>query len=167
MSIMSSRLIRHEICKDELKNLGARYIDIEGIMFLVKFKYEAYKITYAYHITENNTYYLERLQPYFLGIGEYNSEEEIVEVIKVDLEQFLIAMHSSNFSQFIEIDNHLSQLVRLFEDLYLYYNISKDDLRKLDDSVDGILEHIKDIMKRSARVYTKKEPDILNDSIKF
>ena len=136
-------------------------------MFLVKFKYEAYKITYAYHITENNTYYLERLQPYFLGIGEYNSEEEIVEVIKVDLEQFLIEMHSSNFSQFIEIDNHLSQLVRLFEDLYLYYNISKDDLGKLDDSVDGILEHIKDIMKRSARVYTKKEPDILNDSIKF
>jgi len=58
-------------------------------------------------------------------------------------------------------------LVRLFEDLYLYYNISKEDLSKLDDDVDNILETIKDIMKRSARVYTKKDPDILNEHIKF
>ncbi|MCA0384759.1 MAG: hypothetical protein LCH34_04050 [Firmicutes bacterium] len=167
MSIMSSRLIRHELCKEELKNYGAHITDIEGIMFLVKFKLEDYKITYAYHLNEDNTYYLERVKPYFLSVGTYKTEEEIVEIIKVDIDQFRNAIHSSNFNQFIEIDNHISQLVRLFEDLYLYYNISKEDLSKLDDDVDNILETIKDIMKRSARVYTKKDPDILNEHIKF
>ena len=167
MTIMSSRLIRHEMCKDELKSLGAKIIDIEGIMFLVKFKLDDYKLTYAYNLNEDNTYYLERVKPYFLSIGNYESEEEIVDVIKVDMEQFKNAMHSSNFSQFIEIDNHLSQLVRLFEDLYLYYNINKEDLAALDDSVDGILENIKAIMKKSSRVYTKKDPDILNEHVRF
>ena len=43
MAIMSSRLIRHEICKDEIKNLGGRVIDIQGIMFLVKFDINGHK----------------------------------------------------------------------------------------------------------------------------
>ena len=167
MSIMSSRLIRHEICKDELKSIGARIIDIEGIMFLVKFRVENHKITYAYHLNEDNTYYLERVKPYFLSIGTYQTEEDIVDVIKVDIEQFRNAVHSTNFEQFLEIDNHMSQLVRLFEDLDLYYHIDKTDLKVLDESVDGILDTIKDIMKRSARVYTKKDPDVLNENIKF
>ena len=114
------------------------------------------KITYAYHLNEDNTYLLERVKPYFLSIGFYKDEEDIVDCIKVDVEQFRNAMHSSNFEQFIEIDNHLSKLVRLFEDLYLYYNINKDDLTKLDQSVDVILTNIKEIMKHSDRVYTKK-----------
>ncbi len=167
MAIMSSRLIRHEICKDELKSLGARIIDIQGIMFLVKFDLNGNKITYAYHLNEDNTFFLERIKPYLLSIGNYQYEEDIVDVIKVDIEQFINAMHSSNYEQFIEIDNHLAKLVRLFEDLYLYYNIEKDDLTKLDSSVDCILDNIKEIMKHSERVYTKKDPDVLKEDIEF
>ncbi|GAU79745.1 hypothetical protein [Fusibacter sp. 3D3] len=167
MAIMSSRLIRHEICKDEIKNLGGHVIDIQGIMFLVKFDISGHKITYAYHLNEDNTYLLERVKPYFLSIGFYKDEEDIVDCIKVDIDQFRNAMHSSNFEQFIEIDNHLSKLVRLFEDLYLYYNINKDDLCKLDQSVDVILDNIKEIMKHSDRVYTKKDPDVLCEEIEF
>lgn len=167
MAIMSSRLIRHEICKDELKSLGARIIDIQGIMFLVKFDLSGNKITYAYHLNEDNTFFLERIKPYLLSIGNYQYEEDIVDVIKVDIEQFVNAMNSSNFEQFIEIDNHLAKLVRLFEDLYLYYNIEKEDLTKLDVSVDCILDNIKEIMKRSERVYTKKDPDVLKEDIEF
>ena len=167
MTIMSSRLIRHEICKDELKEAGGRVIDFEGIMFLVKFNIEEHKITYAYHINEDNTYFLERVKPYFLNVGTYQTEEEIVDIIKVDIEQFRNAIKSSNFNSFIEIDEHMSQLVRLFEDLYLYYNIDKEDLRALDEGVDGILETIKEIMRHSARVYTKKDPDVLHEHVKF
>lgn len=167
MAIMSSRLVRHELCKAELKNIGGRVIDIEGIMFLVKFVIGDHKITYAYHINEDNTYYLERVKPYFLNVGKYQTEEEIIQVIKVDIEQFRNAMKSSNFNSFIELDKHISQLVRLFEDLYLYYNIDKEDLKSLDEGVDSILDIIKEIMKHSARVYTKKDPDILNEHVKF
>lgn len=167
MAIMSSRLIRHEICKDELKKLGATVIDIQGIMFLVKFKIKDNKISYAYHLNEDGSYYLERIKPYFLSIGDFSCEEEIVDLIKIDIEQFQNAMNSKNYPQFIEVDNHISKLVRLFEDLYLYYNISPEDLTELDRSVYCVLDQIKRIMKNSERVYTKKDPDVLKDDVDF
>lgn len=167
MAIMSSRLIRHEICKEELQKMGGRFIDIQGIMFLVKFNLNGNKITYAYHLNEDNTYFLERIKPYLLSVGDFQYEEDIVDIIRVDIEQFRNAMNSSNYTQFIEIDNHLSKLVRLFEDLYLYYNIEKEDLLRLDDSVDCILDNIKDIMKKSERVYTKKDPEVLKEDVEF
>ncbi|MBM7562269.1 hypothetical protein [Fusibacter tunisiensis] len=167
MAIMSSRLIRHEICKEEFQKMGARVIDIQGIMFLVKFDLGGNRITYAYHLNEDNTFFVERIKPYLLSIGDFQYEEDIVDIIRVDVEQFRNAMNSSNFKQFIEIDNHLTKLVRLFEDLYLYYNISKEDLKVLDGSVDCVLESIKDIMRHSDRVYTKKDPEVLREDIEF
>ncbi len=167
MTILSSRLIRHEICKDELKAMGAKVIDIHGNMVLVKFDLEGHSIAYAYYINEDNTYLLERIKPYFISIGNYEYEEDVIEGLKIDIEQFKNAMNSKNFEQFIEIDNHLSKLVRLFEDLYLYYNIEASDLKTLDQSVDCILDNIKEIMSHSKRVYTKKDPDVLKDNYKF
>ena len=167
MAIMSSRLIRHEICKDELKKLGARVIDIQGVMSLVKFNIEGTKITYIYHLNDDNTYYMERIKPYSMPVGDYNTEEEIVDVIKVDIEQFQNAMHSKNFSKFIEIDYNISKLVRIFEDLELYYNIKAEDLGKLDNEIHLLLDIIKQIKADSERVYFKKEPDLLSNDIEY
>lgn len=167
MAIMSSRLIRHEICKDELKKLGARVIDIQGVMSLVKFNIEGTKITYIYHLNDDNTYYMERIKPYSMPVGDYNTEEEIVDVIKVDIEQFQNAMHSKNFSKFIEIDYNISKLVRIFEDLYLYYNIKAEDLGKLDNEIHLLLDIIKQIKADSERVYFKKDPDLLSNDIEY
>lgn len=167
MAIVSSRLIRHELCKDELKTIGGKVIDIQGIMFLVKFNIKGNRISYAYHLNEDGSFFLERIRPYTLAVGDFKCEEDIVDVIKVDVEQFSNAMNSKNFNQFIEIDEHITKLVRLFEDLYLYYNISPEDLEVLDDSVDHVLDNIKNIMTHSKRVYTKKDPDVLKDDVKF
>ena len=136
-------------------------------MYIVKFNLNGNKITYAYHLNEDNTYFLERIKPYLLSVGDFQYEEDIVDIIRVDIEQFRNAMNSSNYGQFIEIDNHLTKLVRLFEDLYLYYNIEKEDLARLDESVDCILDNIKDIMKKSERVYTKKDPEVLKEDVEF
>ena len=167
MAIMSSRLIRHEICKDELKKLGARVIDIQGVMSLVKVQIEGTKISYIFHINDDNTFYLERIKPYSMPIGDYTTEEEIVDVITVDIEQFQNAMRSKNFSKFIEIDYHIAKLVRLFEDLYLYYNIKKDDLEILDTEIHTLLDIIRRIKTDSERVYFKKEPDVLETDLKY
>jgi len=167
MAIMSSRLIRHEICKDELKAMGARVLDIQGIMFYVKFNINGNKISYIYHLKPDNTYFMERIKPYTMPIGDYNTEEEIVDLIKIDIEQFNNAMKSHNFDSFIKVDNNISKLVRIFEDLYLYYNISEEDIKGLNDEVKGVLEHIKDIKKKSERVYFKKEPDMLCNDLEF
>lgn len=167
MAIMSSRLIRHEICKDELKKIGARVIDIQGVMSLIKFNIEGNKITYIYHLNDDNTFYLERIKPYSMPVGDYATEEEIVDVIKVDIEQFENAMRSHNFSKFIEIDYNISKLVRLFEDLYLYYNIKREDLDVLDEEIHTLLDIIKRIKNDSERVYFKKDPDVLTNEIDY
>jgi hypothetical protein len=167
MAIMSSRLIRHEICKDELKKLGARVIDIQGVMSLIKFNIEGNKITYIYHLNDDNTYYLERIKPYSMPVGDYSTEEEIVDVIRIDIDQFKNAMQSKNFSKFIEIDYNIARLVRLFEDLYLYYNIKRDDLDTLDTEIHTLLNIIKDIKAGSSRVYFDKDPDVLTNDIDY
>jgi hypothetical protein len=167
MAIMSSRLIRHEICKDELKKMGARVLDIQGIMYYVKFDLEGHAISYMYHLKDDNSFYMERIKPYTMPLGDYENEEEIVDVIRVDIEQFRNAMRSKNFDRFITIDDHISTLVRLFEDLFLYYNIDKEDLDQLDDRVNGVLETILRIMDRSNRVYKKKDPEVLREQFDF
>jgi len=167
MAIMSSRLIRHEICKDELRSLGARVLDIQGIMFYVKFKIDGYKISYIYHLNPDNTYFLERVKPYSMVVGDFNTEEDIVDIIRIDIDQFRNAMNSNNFSRFIDVDNNISKLVRIFEDLYLYYNINGDDIDNLNDEIKKILSTIKDIKSHSDRVYFKKDTDVLDEEVDF
>lgn len=161
MAIMSSRLIRHQICIEELRKLGAKVISIQGIMFYVKFKIKNTKLSYMYHIKTDNTYYLERIKPYFMTIGDFDSEEDIIDTIKIDLEQFENAMNSKNFNDFIEVDKSITKLVRYFEDLYLYYNVSKDDMNTIKEEVNILLEKILAIKENSQRVYYKKDPDVL------
>lgn len=167
MAIMSSRLIRHEMCKDELKSIGARVIDIQGVMTLVKFDLSGNKVSYLYHLNDDNTYFLERVRPYSMTVGNFENEEGIVDIIKVDIEQFRNAMQSKNFSNFIQIDYNISKLVRIFEDLYLYYNIEKEDLDILNNEVNLVLDIIKGIQRKSERVYFKKEPDVLKEDVEF
>mgnify|MGYP006432335379 CR=1 FL=1 len=167
MSIMSSRLIRHEVCKDDLEKAGANVIDIQGIMFYVNFEINDYKIAYIYHLKPDKTYTLERIKPYFVQIGTYDKEENVVNAIKIDIEQFKNAMKSSNFKDFIQVDDKISKLVRVFEDLYLYYNLGDKEINKLNKEIDTILDTIKDIMKKSDRVYYKKDPDVLKHDFSF
>ena len=167
MAIMSSRLIRHEICKEELKRLGARVLDIQGIMFYVKFKINGTKISYVYHLNQDNTFFLERIKPYTCAIGDYDTEEAVVDTIREDIKQFKNAMNSTNFESFIEVDQHISKLVRLFEDLYLYYNVEKDDLKLVNEEINKVLDIINAVQERSERVYFDKDPDVLCKNCKF
>jgi len=167
MAIMSSRLIRHEICKEELKKIGAKVIDIQGIMSMVKFNIEGIAISYIYHLNKDNTFFMERIKPYSMPIGDYKTEMEIVDSIRIDIEQFKNAMKSKNFDKFVEIDYNIAKLVRIFEDLYLYYNIKKEDLDSLSKEVKLLLEIIKEIQNNSERVYFKKDPDVLKNDLEY
>jgi hypothetical protein len=165
MAIMSTRLIRHDMCKQELKAMGANVYDLQGVMTFVKFKLNDTKIAYIYNIRPDNSFFFERVKPYAMAIGEFESEEEIIDLIKIDIEQFRNAMHSSNFNRFIEIDSDIAKTVRIFEDLYLYYNIKKDDLDALALEVGDLLSAIKKIKSRSDRVYFKKDPESFKDTV--
>lgn len=166
MISLSSRLLNHEYVKEELEKMGARVIDVHGIMYMVKFLIRDIKINYIYHINPDNTFFLERTKPYVIPMGDFDTEEDILEIIKIDFEQFKMAMHSSNFQEFIEIDTSITKLVRTFEDLFLYYNVSKDNLDEIRGKTEEVLEKIHEVKDSSERVYFKKEPYSFNENPK-
>ena len=55
-----------------------------------------FKLSYVYNINKSNRYFLERLKPYPLPLKEYESEEDVIETIRLDLEHFQNAAHSKN-----------------------------------------------------------------------
>ncbi|QEK12475.1 hypothetical protein FQB35_09125 [Crassaminicella thermophila] len=158
MTIFSSRLLRHKFCIEELKKIGAEVMEIEGIMFIVKYHKDNLHIEYLYHINPDNSYLLERIKPYSLVIDEYLTEEDVITAIQNDLDQFKNARKSKNFNDFVSIDKNLTKIVRYFEDLYLYYNIDKNDIAFLKKEVNNMVNAIMEIKNRSKRVYHKTEP---------
>ncbi len=159
MSIMSSKQLRHTFCMEELRKIGAHVINVQGIKFYVKYNMDNLNIEYIYHINPDYTYLLERIKPYLLIAGVYATEEDVVEAIKVDIDQFKNAMKSKNFDDFVAIDRDLTDIVRYFEDLYLYYNINREDLTLMKEEINRVVDLIQQIKNRSDRVYYKKDPE--------
>lgn len=161
----SSRLIRHDICKQELQDLGARVLDVSDMMTYVVFDLVQTTVAYIYNVSpEEDKFHFERAKPYAMDIGIYDNESEIVDAISRDIEQFTMAMQSSNFSRFVEIDSTISKTVRTFEDLYLYYNVDSDSLDEISAAFDNVIKVIHDIKDQSERVYFKSEPFSFSES---
>ncbi|QXM06330.1 hypothetical protein [Crassaminicella indica] len=158
MTIFSARLLKHKFCMEELRKIGAEVMEIEGIMFIVKYHKNNLNIQYLYRINPDNTYLLERIKPYALLLSEHPSEESVITAIKNDIDQFKNARQSKNFDDFVKIDKDLTKIVRYFEDLYLYYNINKDDIELLKNEVQNMAKAILEVKDRSERVYHKTEP---------
>lgn len=142
MSIMSSKLIRHEICKDDLKHLGAKFIDIEGEIYRVSFKFERIQITYVYGIDEESNFYLERIQPYILFLGNYFSEEEIVKVISSDVNQFKQMMTSTDFLTFLDINNRFSHISKTIEKRYMSARLTESEMLFIIGKIEEIYNKI-------------------------
>ncbi|MBS4537969.1 hypothetical protein GOQ27_05820 [Clostridium sp. D2Q-11] len=159
MAYMTIRQIRHQMCLNRLRDMGCEVISIQGVMFFVKYKLNDFKISYMYHINSDNTYFLERIKPYVVTAGDLKTEDDVVNLIKVDIEQFLNARKSKNFQSFIEVDTELSKTVRTFEDLFLYYNLSKEDTELVKDEIDKIKKLLKEVKGRSQRVFYDKDPE--------
>lgn len=159
MAYMSIRQIRHQMCLTKLRDIGCEVISIQGIMFYIKYKLDDFKISYMYHINEDNTYYLERIKPYVVSIGDLKSEEDVVNLIKIDINQFQNAKKSKNFQSFIDVDTELSKTVKTFEDLFLYYNISEEDTTLVKEEIEKIEDLLKEVKSRSQRIFYDKDPE--------
>jgi len=151
------------MCLNKLRDLGCEVASVQGVMFYVKYLCEDLKIEYLYYINPDNTYYLERIKPYVVAAGDLKSEEEVVNAIKIDIEQFRNAKQSKNFNSFIDVDIELSKAVRTFEDLYLYYNISKEDTELIKAEIGNIMSLLKEVKNKSTRVFLEKDPETLED----
>lgn len=163
MSYMTIRQIRHQMCMNKFRDLGCKVVNVQGVMYYVTYTLEDLDISYMYHINPDNTYDLERIKPYVVSAGTLQNEEDVVNIVKIDIDQFKNAKRSKNFGDFIDVDKKISNAVRSFEDLFLYYNISEEDTRLIKDEINQVKKLLKDVKDRSKRVFYDKDPESFKD----
>ncbi len=155
---LQTEMSQHEMI---LNQMGADVKVIRGIMCYVQFKIKETSVKYVYHINNSNNYFLQRISPYPMNIGSYANKDEIIAVIKHDINQFRNASNSTVFHNFIAVNKRFHETLRHFEDLYLYYNIPHEIFEHLNTSIDKIENLITEYKQTCKRVYFEKDPDTI------
>jgi len=144
--------------------MGANIKVVSSQMVYVSFDItEEIKVSYVYNINKKNKYFLERIKPYPISVKEFETADDICNIIKIDIEQFRNAAKSHNIYDFIKINYELHNNILSFEDLFLYYNIDSKTLNEIKTNIDNIHRAITSAKTSSERVYFGKEPDYLQD----
>lgn len=157
-SFLEMEAEQHEM---RLRQMGGEVLQLNAKCCYVRFHIADFKLSYVYNINKSNRYFLERLKPYPLPLKEYESEEDVIETIRLDLEHFQNAAHSKNINSFIKINQELNKTAKAFEDLFLYYNVgtfhTETILQKLNDIKDEIQKTVND----SERLFRDSQPSSL------
>ncbi len=157
-SYVISEASEHEM---KLVQMGAKVELVNSKMCYVRFNLEGIEIEYVYNINNKNKFFLERVKPYPLALKVTNTEQELISVIEIDLAQFKNAVKSHNINYFLNIGNELTKTIKKFEDLFLYYNIPREECEAFQEQVDALLDHIYKTKEQAERVFFEKEPDNL------
>jgi len=137
---------------------GANVQVVSGKMVYVKFKLkEGIEVSYVYHVNKNNKYFLERIKPYPLSIKEFESAEDVVDLIMEDYEQYKNAVNSKKINDVVSIMKDLHNSIRSFEDLFLNYNIQEELIFSIKNSLKEIQENISQSPKTSSRIVIEKD----------
>ena len=92
-SFVKAEAMQHAM---KLLQLGAKVQQIDSKMCYVEFSIEGYKLEYVYNINNKNEYFLERIKPYPLPLKIFKSEKDVIDIIKIDMEQYRNAIQSKN-----------------------------------------------------------------------
>ncbi len=145
----------------KLRQMGADVKVINSKMCYVKFDINGLKVSYVYNINKHGRYFLERIAPYPIALREFDEENDIIDIIEIDIEQFKNALGSHNIDSFIDINRRLSEIIKKFEDLFLYYNVPEEENEIIYKKLDDIEKEIEKTKNSAKRVYHKKDPDFL------
>lgn len=157
------KLIEAEVTLQTMKlqQMGAKVHVISSKMCYVKFDLSGFQVEYAYNINKHGNYFLERIAPYPLPLREFDREDAVIDIIEIDLEQFKNAIKSHNIDSFININRKLTQTIKRFEDLFLYYNVPAEENDIIFKKLSEIDEEIEKTKASSKRIYFRKDPDNL------
>jgi hypothetical protein len=157
-SYLISAASEHEM---KLVQMGAKVEIVNSKMCYIRFNLEGIEIEYVYNINHQNKFFIERVKPYPLALTVTSTEQELISIIEVDLAQFKNAVKSHNINYFLNIGSELTKTIKKFEDLFLYYNIPRDECEVFQNQIDDLLNHIYKTREQAERVYFEKEPDNL------
>lgn len=155
---MMAEAVKHDTI---FSQLGADVHVMNSLLCYITFDIDGTEISYVYNINKKDKYFLQRIKPYPEPAGTFNSEDELIDIIKIDIEQFRNAKNSNVFNEFIKINKGLNETVRNFEDLYLYYNVPHETIDDIKDKLASIQKMINDTKICCKRVYEKKNPDTI------
>ena len=149
---MNKNTVSGDIVDWQLRQMGASNITfVNSNMYIVDFKLEkGLLVSYVFNITRGDKYFLQRMRPYAMVQGKYANTAEIAEFIEKDLSRFRNAEHSSNFDKFIEISKKGAEFAEALENLFLNYNVDKDEMERMDEKLDKLLEHLEQAREKAA-----------------
>lgn len=152
-------LINAEIMQQTMRlhQMGAKVQVINSKLCYVSFDIGGFNIQYVYNVNAKGNYFLERIKPYPLPLKEFESEQDVIDVIEIDIEQFRNALRSHNIEEFIEFSRMLNRTLREFEELFLNYNIPKDGLDSLINKSNEMYQDIDDLKGKSKKLIFKKD----------
>ena len=145
----------------KLKQMGADVTVINSKLCYIAFDLSGFKVSYVYNVNKKNKYFLERIKPYPLPLREFDNEDDVIDIINIDLDQFRNAIKSHNIESFITIARKLNAVFHKFEDLFLYYNLPEDETKRLYDEILEMEKDIERIKEDSERICYDKDPEFL------
>ncbi len=154
-SLLEMEAEQHEML---LRQMGGEVLQLSARCCYVRFQVGDFRLSYVYNINKSNRYFLERLKPYPLPLKEYDTEEDIIEMIRIDLEHFKNAAKSKNIDVFIKINQELNKTAKAFEDLFLYYNVETFHTDAILHKLDEIKDEIRKTVDDSERLFDDGEP---------
>ena len=151
---MNKNTVSGDIVDWQLRQMGASNITfVNSNMYIVDFKLEkGLLVSYVFNITRGDKYFLQRMRPYAMVQGKYANTPEIAAFIEKDLSRFRNAEHSSNFDKFIEISKKGAEFAEALENLFLNYNVDKDEMERMDEKLDKLLEHLEQAREKAAPI---------------
>ncbi len=157
------KLINAEVMTHTLKlqQMGAKVHVVNSKLCYVNFDIAGFQIQYVYNVNSKGNYFLERIKPYPLPLKEFETEQDIIDIIDIDVEQFKNALRSHNIENFINLSRELNSAMKKFEDLFLYYNIPADELEKMLNKIKSFEDEIEEVKQKTERLYFRKDPDNL------
>lgn len=163
---MLNRYVESETNQHVMKliQMGADVKVVSGQLVYVAFDItNEVKVSYVYNINKKNRYFLERIKPYPIAVKEFNTAEDIINIIKIDVEQFKNAAKSHNIQDFIQTNYDFHNVILTFEDLFLYYNVDRETFTDIKQHINEIYQTINKAKIKSPRVYFGKNPDHLSE----
>ncbi len=142
-----------------LRQLGGKINLVNSKLCFVGFDLSGFTIEYVYNINAKGKYFLERIKPYPLPMKEFETEGDVVDLIEIDLEQYKNALKSHHITDFVTFSRNLNKVMKKFEDLFLYYNVSDQGINDLLEKADELDKEIDSVKADSERLYFKKDPE--------
>lgn len=134
-SIVNAEVSQHTM---KLQQLGAKVNVINSTLCYVNFDVSGFVLQYVYNVNYKGNYFLERTKPYPLALQEFDSERDVVDLIRKDVDKFKNALKCHHIDEFVTMARDINKTFRSFEETFLNYNIPGDKVNKIYKKIQAL-----------------------------